>query len=197
MSTSQARPDDRLDHIGNHELGPTLRILSDAGATVGDAAWLRSPGNARKFLELLRQAQGQILTLADMIRACGLDQKNVTPGTTEERFPVRPERFTAEGSRIFCFGCELSTAEARRRMSDQGYEPDPIEKLLAYGKEHPDQQRLYRIIALGSCWVKEPYYSYPCLYADKIGRRLDYTWEDPESGWGISDAFLASPKKPV
>src|SRR3989338_5781569 len=43
----------RLDTIGFNELAPTLRILSDAGITPGDADWLRTPDNAKKFRAFL------------------------------------------------------------------------------------------------------------------------------------------------
>ena len=43
----------RLDTIGFNELAPTLRVLSDAGITVGDADWLRTSDNAKRLRALL------------------------------------------------------------------------------------------------------------------------------------------------
>jgi hypothetical protein len=43
----------RLIEIPQSELHPTLRALSDAGATTEDADWIRSPGNAAKVVEFL------------------------------------------------------------------------------------------------------------------------------------------------
>ena len=45
----------RLDQIVFTELGPTLRALSDAGATTQDADWIRSPGNAALVADFLHQ----------------------------------------------------------------------------------------------------------------------------------------------
>ena len=46
---------ERLIDIKLSELNPTIRAMSDAGATTDDAAWLRSPGNAALALDFIRR----------------------------------------------------------------------------------------------------------------------------------------------
>lgn len=49
---------ERLIDIKQSELNPTVRALSDAGATTDDAAWLRSPGNAALAVDFIRKQRG-------------------------------------------------------------------------------------------------------------------------------------------
>jgi hypothetical protein len=156
-----------------------------------------SDGDLRRRMAALTidTAGSSVRTLAEMVKACGLDSRNVNSDITEEHFPVSPELFTSEGSKVFHFGRAMTTAQVEAAIRAEGYEPDPIEKLLAYGQDHPDEQRLYPIVALGSSWVdRYGDRGVPCLYEGDGQRGLSLGWGGPEGRWFGYCRFLASRK---
>lgn len=148
----------------------------------------------RKMAEMVvGSAKPAVRTLAGMIVAGRYDR--VHPDITEERFPVRPESFTAEGSKFFHFDRIMTTAEVEAAIRSEGYEPASIERLLAYGASHPEEQRKYPIVALGSSWVDpDGDRSAPYLGGYDRERSVDLHWGDPGDQWDEHCRFLASRK---
>jgi hypothetical protein len=175
MNTNQkmARPD-RLDHIGNHELGPTLRILSDAGANIGDAEWLRKPGNAKELVELMRQAQYCQFTLSERLSACG--PLIVAPCLTEKNFPIVGKAADLETLLAVPWhelgDGEVLNVDRETAIYNAHARPATLIDLAVWAKEvrkcdHP-------VLAVGSSWMDErgrrqvPFFSAPNGY-----RRFD------------------------
>lgn len=138
-----------------------------------------------------------ICNLADMIAACCFDGW-INPDINEVNFLVKPELFTTDGANLFHFNRQMTTSEVEIEIRNEGYEPASIERLLAYAKEHPDEQRKYPIVAQGSSWVNpDGDRRFPCLGGGRHERDLglDLDWRGP-SGilWREGCRFLASRK---
>lgn len=91
-------------------------------------------------------------TLQDMIAAGRFDWVN--NDITRKRFPIKGTGVVEMETRVFHFDRYLSSedAVAAIKADDKAnpWEPAPIEALLAYAAKHPDEQRQYPIIGLGS-----------------------------------------------
>jgi hypothetical protein len=103
---------------------------------------------------------------------------------------------------LFYFHSDLSSEEIIIEMDKDGFRPANVMELLALGAEHPDLQRKFVIIALGSTWIdSENDYRVPCLdmaYRDGLlyinrhyvrGRILKCL--DRDSATNMSNIFLA------
>ena len=73
----------------------------------------------------------RIRTLAQMIAACRFPDR-VISDINERNFPVKPELFTADDSKLFHFKGIQTMKQAEDAIRNEGYEFDPIEKLLAF-----------------------------------------------------------------
>lgn len=139
-------------------------------------------------------AESAIRTLADMLKAGRYDR--VSLNITEEHFPVNPAIFTTEGSKLFHFNRCMNTAQIEAAIRSEHYEPDPIEKLLAYGAKNPEEQRKGLIVALlRSSWVYQEgdrWVSY--LYGNDRERYVGMGFSHPENRWYGNCRFLASPQ---
>lgn len=128
-----------------------------------------------------------------MLKAGNYDWVN--PDITEDHFPVNPSLYTAEGSKPFHFNRVMTTSQVEKAIRAEGYEPDPIEKLLAYGAKNPEEQRKYPIVALGSSWVNPRGYRFvPYLFESGRERGVYLNWGGPENQWDENCRFLGSRK---
>lgn len=131
--------------------------------------------------------------LADMLAAG--KYYRVDDNITQKNFPVDPARFTTEGCKVFHFNKVMTTAEVVAAIRKEGYEPDGLEKLLAYGAENPEEQRKYPIVGLGSSWVNPGGdRDVPVLYENDRERYVSLLWVDPSFQWSAHCRFLASRK---
>lgn len=138
-------------------------------------------------------APGVVRTLADMLAAGKYSYLN--PNITEKNFPVNPALYTIEGSKLYHFNKRMKTAQVFVAIRADGYEPDGLEKLLAYGAEHPEEQRKYPIIGLGSSWVDPGGdRNVPYLGESDRERYMDLDWDGPGGEWDEHCRFLASPQ---
>lgn len=138
-------------------------------------------------------APGVVRTLADMLAAGKYGYVN--PDITAKTFPVNPALYTTVGCKPFHFNKRMKTAKVFAAIRAEGYEPDPIEKLLAYGEENPEEQRKYPIVGLGSSWV-DPHgdRDFPYLGECARGRSVSLDWGGLGSEWREDCRFLASPQ---
>jgi hypothetical protein len=113
---------------------------------------------------------------------------------------ITPKWFSITGTgivqfetKVFHFARDITSdhAVAAIKADDKRnpWEPAKIESLLAYGAKHPDEQRQYPIIALGSVAEVYGFRHVPCLFRNDAERDLDLSWCDYD--WYGSYRFLA------
>lgn len=84
----------------------------------------------------------------------------------------------------------ISTKDALKEIQKRGLEPAGIEHLLALGVKHPDLQREFSIVALGSVWRHSLGFRRVSYLWDGGGvRKLRLDWDD--GGWLGNYRFLA------
>lgn len=73
----------------------------------------------------------------------------VNSDITVARFPVTeiPE---LKDEKLFNFGRNISTKDAKAKIDKEGYRPATMAELLVYGAKNPEAQRKNPIVALGS-----------------------------------------------
>jgi hypothetical protein len=130
-------------------------------------------------------------TLTDMIAAGKYDwvDKNITP----ENFPLEPKEGIERVEVVLVhLDKMLTTDQVKVELDRKGLKPATIVELLALGAAHPDLQREFPVMALGSAW-RDPdgnLYS-PSLYEDGDQRDLLLHWCNAGSRWGEDSRFLA------
>ena len=87
------------------------------------------------------------------------------------------------------FNQVISTTDALKEIKKMGREPARLEHLLALGAKHPNLQKEFPIVALGSVWqYPHDYRGVAYLGGWDGGRRLDLSWSDDD--WFGSCRFL-------
>lgn len=91
-------------------------------------------------------------TLQAMIKDGHYDWSN--DDITHEHFPINRGREEKDELKLTLFhpNRPIESDEAIDEMAKQGLRPATLPELLALGEEHPDLQREFPIIALGSVW---------------------------------------------
>ncbi len=89
-------------------------------------------------------------TLEQLIADGKYDWKN--SDIKKKNFPIKIETKRTATIELFHFGRNISSEDAAKEMEKEGMRPATIEELLALGAKHPDLQREFPIIALGSVW---------------------------------------------
>ncbi len=152
----------------------------------------RCPGIRKEVQELICQltSGSKVKNLAQMVALGNYDYVN--EDIVERNFPTDPVRFTTGGTKVFLLSHEMTTARLKETMVGNGCEPGLIESLLAYGAEHPEEQRDHPIVALGSSWVSSNGHRYvPYLYGGRSQRGLHLDRGGSERRWGTDCRFLA------
>lgn len=82
---------------------------------------------------------------------------------------------------------DVSTDEILADLDKRGFRPALYEELLAFATKHPDEQKKYEIVALGSvCRSSNGHHlCSPYLSQDDLGRGLIFDWV--EGGWWDDD----------
>ena len=196
----------KSEYLGAYgTVGEILKsLVDDLLATVGDKADsaldnLRDKDVRRKVVEILVasvQALRQKFTftvdysrsLAEMIAAGRYDWTN--SDINAANFPIKGEGSVETEGELFHFNRNIGFDEAIREMDKDGYRPATIEELLAFGAKHPELQRQFPIIALGSVWQR----SHGLRNVADLGRSdaerdLYLRWID--GGWYDPCRFLA------
>lgn len=93
--------------------------------------------------------------LADQIAAGRYDW--IDPGINRQNFPGAEGNTDEEAEVVlFHFNRVMSSDAVIEEIAKEGYEPEELPGLLAFGATKPELQRQFPIIALGSVWV-DPY----------------------------------------
>ncbi len=87
-------------------------------------------------------------TLEAMIAAGRYDWAN--SDITAKRFPVEGEGKVTKKAKLYHFNRSMTSEEVIRELDKQGKRPATIEELLAFGAQHPEIQRQFPVVALGS-----------------------------------------------
>jgi hypothetical protein len=106
----------------------------------------------RKLLGLspktLRIVVDYSLSLEQMIAAGKYDWSN--SDITAKRFPLKGSGKVELEPKLFYFGRDMSSDNVIAEMDKEGFRPCTIEELLAIGEQHPELQRKFPLVALGS-----------------------------------------------
>lgn len=143
------------------ELIPALRErgISDEKihAFVNDNGKISVEKIADVMAEDIQQAEGVYPTTFDYSEPV---EEKVTAGRydwsnndiTSAHFPTKRTGTVKSGIKLFHFNRNISSEEAIQEMDKEGYRPAEACELLDFGKKHPDVQREFPIVALGSVW---------------------------------------------
>jgi len=92
---------------------------------------------------------------------------------------ITPANFTLSGTGIveaeiclFHFDRTIQSEPAMAEMPKFGYQPPKMEHCLAFGSQHPEVQRKFPVVFLGSSCLVSGYRYVPCLCRDGSGRSL-------------------------
>lgn len=131
------------------------------------------------------------LALPEMITAGKYDWVN--SDITQKHFPVIGEGKVERELILVHFGRNMGTEAVLEDFDKQNLQSATIEELLALGATHPELQRQFPIIALGSVW-QHPGGGrcVPYLGEDSSERCLSLDWYD--DGWADDCRFLAARK---
>jgi len=88
------------------------------------------------------------------------------------------------------FEHRMKSEDVLDELSKEGLRAAELPEFLAFGAEHPDVQRKFSVVGLGSVWQdRKGYRNVPCLYTASEGRYLDLHWWD--DGWYSYSRFAA------
>ncbi|GMU25974.1 hypothetical protein KJZ71_02975 [Patescibacteria group bacterium] len=130
-------------------------------------------------------------TLADMIAAgkYGYVNENIT----ETYFPLKKSDGKREVEVVLVHLDErLTTDQVKAELDRRGLKPASIVELLFLGAAHPDLQREFPVVALGSSWrLPNGDLSVPELWYARGKRHLSLSYDDPDSMWLEHYRFVA------
>ena len=111
---------------------------------------------------------------------------------TEKHFPLPTElngKQVSVSTKLFHFNRSISSKDAISEMDKGGFRPATLAELLALGKAHPELQKEFPIVALGSVWRDaSDDRLVPVLSFGGSRRRLGLNWFD--SDWLVRYRFL-------
>lgn len=113
----------------------------------------------------------------------------VNSDLTTKRFPIKGGGTEDVEAKIFHFDRSISSEEAKRLIEEAGWEVAKTEHLLAFGAKHPDEQRKFPIVALGSVGKVNGNRNVPYLSRNDSKRNLNLNWWDND--WNSNYRFLA------
>lgn len=115
------------------------------------------------------------MSLADMIKAG--DYGWVNENIMAEHFPVEGEGEYSVELEYYRFDRAVRGAEAIKLLDEAGFRPATLAELLVFGATHPEEQRKFPIVAVGSSWrVRDSNLYVPCLCGHSGGRSLGLCW---------------------
>jgi hypothetical protein len=132
---------------------------------------------ARKPIDIYPVSVNYELTVEDAIDAGKYQAVNTD--ITSKNFPS-----TRKGQ------ADLEIVLVLDRLDKEGLRAVDLPEFLAFGAEHPEVQRKFSVVGLGSVWKdRKGYRNVPCLYTASEGRYLDLHWWD--DGWYSYSRFAA------
>lgn len=182
--------------IETSELQQLLAVVEEQNISIAEAIE-RIKGNSNGKAEAQPQPAEEITltvdygrTVKQMIKAGKYN--GVNSDITEKNFPLPTELIgqkTSVSGKLFHFGKDISSEDVIFEMDKSGYRPATLPELLALGEAHPDLQRQFPIIALGSVWrVAAGSRIVPALAVDGYGRKLHLFWFGP--AWYVICRFF-------
>lgn len=171
-------------NIETSELQQLLEVIEEKNLSIPEAIDLIKGNNTidkqTKSTEEISLTVDYNQTVEQMIAAGKYDWKN--SDITEKHFPLPAElsgQKTAVSSKLFHFNRDISSEDAIAEMDKAGYRPATLSELLALGTKHPELQRQFPIVALGSLWrLAFGLRRVPFLLVDGVERRLGLLWFD-------------------
>lgn len=137
------------------------RLVTDAGAATLDqiAALIVGKGETEAtraaishIVDVYKLVIRRSRPLADQIAAGRYDW--IDPGINRQNFPGAEGNTDEEAEVVlFHFNRVMSSDAVIEEIAKEGYEPEELPGLLAFGATKPELQRQFPIIALGSVWV--------------------------------------------
>jgi hypothetical protein len=114
---------------------------------------------------------------------------------TDSNFPHQREGVEVVTIDLVKFDQSGTTAERERQLVAYG-DSGEMDDMLALGAQHPDQQRQYPIVFLGSSWASPSGSRYVgCLWGGRSERRCRLGWDDPGDRWSPSCVFAVRRRK--
>ena len=117
-------------------------------------------------------------TVEQAIADGNYDWKN--SDVTAKNFPISPEMIGKKvdiSGRLFHFDRNIGSENAIKKMDSDGCRPATLMELLALGATHPELQKQFPIIALGSVWrTFIGFRQVPYLDVNNDDRELDLSY---------------------
>lgn len=128
------------------------------------------------------------ISLAEAIAKGKYD--SVSSDITANHFPGAGVDTAKLEAQLVHFDRIMESNDVLKELDQAGLRPATLQELLAFGEQHPDTQRQFPIVALGSVWQdRDGRRSIPALWSYAGGRGLYLRWCD--YGWFGSCRFLA------
>lgn len=127
------------------------------------------------------------LNLAQMIAAGKYDYAN--PDITAAHFPISGSGTVETETVLVHFGRSMNNEAVLAELERRNLEPAKIEEGLAFGAKHPDVQREFPVVCLGSVWQCHGLLYVAVLDLDGTGRRL--ALNDCDVRWAGDCRFAA------
>jgi len=121
---------------------------------------------------------------------CVLNFESLTDHTTEKSGKDKIE------VKLLCFRGLLTTEKILSKIDKKGYRPAEVFELLAFGAQHPELQRKFTIVALGTSAHQHRHSYTPCLTGSTTIRRLEtlFNLEKEPCQWTDRYRFLVVKK---
>ncbi|MBI3589296.1 MAG: hypothetical protein HY093_02685 [Candidatus Liptonbacteria bacterium] len=130
-------------------------------------------------------------SVADGIAAGKYDWVN--SDITQDHFPSKRNDTAEVGVQLVHFERDMTTDDVLCELDKLGLRPAELPELLALGEKHPDLQREFPVVALGSRWLhSHGRWLVPALARHDAERALRLRWVDV--GWGGIYRFAAVSK---
>jgi len=167
--------------IAVSDLQAVLTALEEGKISIKDILTLINKENdqvKKDSEEMITLTVDYSRTLKQMIADGKYDWKN--ENITEKNFPI-PEEVKGKkveiSTKLFHFNRDISSEDAKKEMDKDGFRPATLFEQQAFAQKHPELQRQFPIVALGSVWRstygirRVPYLR---VDDDERGLRLDW-----------------------
>jgi len=125
-------------------------------------------------------------SIVDSVKAGAYDWSN--GDITDVNFPSEEKGTQEVEFGLFHFNRPVSSEDAKAGIKEEGFRPATMKEMLACGEKHPEEQRKFPIIALGSVVALSGCRFVGCLGRD--GSKRDVDLECYDGDWFGSCRFL-------
>lgn len=151
------------------------QTLIEAGNTLQDRFTVVVTALVAKLANTFMVTVDYTRSLPDMITAGKYD--SVSYDITTDHFPIAGTRKQDLEVVLIHFGKDMQSDDVLSELDKQGLRAATLPELLAFGETHPEVQREFTIITLGSIWQRRSgRRSIPFLGFCHGGRELDLYW---------------------